>query len=378
MHQHLVCGRHRQGHSSAYLLSWYYAWGGAYDTSAGWAWRIGSSHNHSGYQNPMAAWALSSVDALKPKGATAVQDWTTSTKRQLEFYRWLQSTEGAIAGGATNSWQGHYAAPPSTLPTFYGMAYDWQPVYHDPPSNQWFGFQAWSMERVAELYYATGQRRRQARAGQVGQVGHRQHHGQRRRDLPDPLDAGVDRPPDTWNPNNPGSNSGLHVSIRDYTTDVGVAGSYAKVLMYYAAKSGNATAKTVAKGLLDGLWKNNQDAKGVSVTETKADYSRLNDPVYVPPGWTGKMPNGDTINSSSTFMSIPSFYKNDPDWPKVDAYLKGTGPAPSFNYHRVLAQVDVAVALAGVRPPLPLTPDLGPGPPSGRARARPEPDLSPT
>ena len=59
--------------SSAYLLSWYYAWGGANDTSAGWAWRIGSSHNHSGYQNPMAAWALSNVTALKPKGATAVQ-----------------------------------------------------------------------------------------------------------------------------------------------------------------------------------------------------------------------------------------------------------------------------------------------------------------
>ncbi len=29
--------------ASHYLLSWYYAWGGATDTSAGWAWRIGSS-----------------------------------------------------------------------------------------------------------------------------------------------------------------------------------------------------------------------------------------------------------------------------------------------------------------------------------------------
>uniref|UniRef100_UPI000E6A83AC glycoside hydrolase family 48 protein n=1 Tax=Streptomyces scabiei TaxID=1930 RepID=UPI000E6A83AC len=29
--------------SSMYLLSWYYAWGGATDTNAGWAWRIGSS-----------------------------------------------------------------------------------------------------------------------------------------------------------------------------------------------------------------------------------------------------------------------------------------------------------------------------------------------
>lgn len=38
--------------ASHYLLSWYYAWGGATDTSAGWAWRIGSSHVHGGYQNP--------------------------------------------------------------------------------------------------------------------------------------------------------------------------------------------------------------------------------------------------------------------------------------------------------------------------------------
>ena len=36
------------------------------------------------------------------------------------------------------------------------MYYDFEPVYHDPPSNQWFGFQAWPMERVAEYYYVTG------------------------------------------------------------------------------------------------------------------------------------------------------------------------------------------------------------------------------
>ncbi|MEV4744868.1 glycoside hydrolase family 48 protein [Streptosporangium sp. NPDC049248] len=332
--------------SASYLLSWYYAWGGANDSSAGWAWRIGSSHNHSGYQNPMAAWALSSVDVLKPKGTTAVADWTISAKRQLEFYRWLQSSEGAIAGGATNSWQGHYAAPPSTLPTFYGMAYDWQPVYHDPPSNQWFGFQAWTMERVAELYYATGNADAKLILDKWVKWATDNTTVNADGTYQIPSTLVWTGQPDTWNANNPGSNSGLHVSIRDYTTDVGVAGSYAKVLMYYAAKSGNATAKNVAKGLLDGMWKNNQDAKGVSVPETKADYSRLNDPVYVPAGWSGKMPNGDVINSSSTFLSIRSFYKNDPDWPKVDAFLKGTGPAPSFNYHRFWAQVDVAVALA--------------------------------
>ncbi|MCG5216973.1 glycoside hydrolase family 48 protein [Streptosporangium soli] len=332
--------------SSAYLMSWYYAWGGANDTSAGWAWRIGSSHNHSGYQNPMAAWALSNVDVLKPKGATAVQDWSTSLTRQLEFYRWLQSSEGAIAGGATNSWQGHYASPPSNLPKFYGMTYDWQPVYHDPPSNQWFGFQAWSMERVAELYYATGNAAAKTVLDKWVKWATDNTTINANGTYQIPSTLVWTGQPDTWNAANPGSNSGLHVSIKDYTTDVGVAGSYAKVLMYYAAKSGDANAKAVAKGLLDGMWANNQDAKGVSVPETKGDYNRLDDPIYIPAGWTGEMPNGDAINSNSTFLSIRSFYKNDPDWPKVQNYLDGTGPAPTFNYHRFWAQVDVAVALA--------------------------------
>ncbi|WP_061451316.1 glycoside hydrolase family 48 protein, partial [Streptomyces scabiei] len=51
--------------ASFYLLSWYYAWGGATDTNAGWAWRIGSSHAHGGYQNPMAAYALANYAPLK-------------------------------------------------------------------------------------------------------------------------------------------------------------------------------------------------------------------------------------------------------------------------------------------------------------------------
>ncbi len=124
-----------------------------------------------------------------------------------------------------------------------------------------------------------------------------------------------------------------------------MAGSYAKVLMYYAARAQDAEAQAMAKALLDGVW-DNRDAKGVSVAETKTDYRRVDDPVYVPPGWSGTMPNGDPINSDSTFLSIRSFYEDDPDWPRVEAFLDGSGPAPVFNYHRFWAQVDVAVALA--------------------------------
>ncbi|MEU1800591.1 glycoside hydrolase family 48 protein [Streptomyces sp. NPDC019937] len=330
--------------SSSYLLSWYYAWGGATDTSAGWAWRIGSSHAHGGYQNPMAAWALSNYADLKPKSATGASDWSTSLKRQLEFYRWLQSSEGAIAGGATNSWQGRYATPPAGKSTFYGMYYDEAPVYHDPPSNQWFGFQAWSMERVAEYYNRTGD----ASAKTVldkwvkWALSKTTINPDGTYQFPSTLQWSGQ--PDTWNASSPGANTGLHVTVADYTNDVGVAAAYAKTLSYYAAKSGDTSAKNTAKALLDGMWDHYQDALGIAVPESRADYNRFDDPVYVPSGWTGTMPNGDKIDSSSTFLSIRSFYKNDPAWSKVEAYLKG-GAVPSFTYHRFWAQADIALAM---------------------------------
>jgi len=331
--------------SSAYLMSWYYAWGGSTDTSSGWAWRIGSSHSHSGYQNPLAAYALSSYAPLKPKSATGSADWATSLTRQLEFYRWLQTDEGAIAGGATNSWAGRYATPPAGKSTFYGMYYDEAPVYHDPPSNQWFGFQAWSMERVAEYYQQTGNAQAKAVLDKWVSWALSQTTVNPDGTYRFPATLSWSGQPDTWNASSPGANAGLHVNVVDYTNDVGVAGAYARTLTYYAAKSGNTQAKTVAKALLDGMWSHYQDSLGIATPETRADYNRFDDSVYVPSSWTGKMPNGDTINSSSTFISLRSFYKNDPNWSKIEAYLAG-GAAPSFTYHRFWAQSDIALALA--------------------------------
>lgn len=52
----------------------------------------------------------------------------------------------------------------------------------------------------------------------------------------------------------------------------------------------------------------------------------------------------DQINSISTFLDIRSWYKNDPNWPQLKAYLDG-GQAPIFRYHRFWEQADVALAL---------------------------------
>ena len=345
--------------SDDYLLGWYYAWGGSLSTSGGWAWRIGDATAHFGYQNPLAAYALSSVPALEPKSPTAPTDWATSLQRQLEFYQWLQSSEGAIAGGATNSWGGAYGTPPAGDSTFYGMYYDPAPVYHDPPSNDWFGMQTWSMERVAEYYYVTGDAKAKAVLDKwvAWVMPNITADADGTWSIPSNLDWSGQ--PDTWNPTSPGTNAGLHVTITSSGQDVGLAGSLAKLLSYYAAKSGDTAAQAKAKALLDDMWANDQDSKGITTTETRTDYSRFDDVypnglnsdgstgggVYVPPGWSGKMPNGDVIAPGATFLSLRSWYKNDPDWPKVQAYLDG-GPAPTFNYHRFWAQSDIAMAYA--------------------------------
>ena len=93
------------------------------------------------------------------------------------------------------------------------------------------------------------------------------------------------------------------------------------------------------------MWAKHRDKIGVSTPETRVDYKRFADPVYVPPAFKGKMPNGDPIESGATFTSIRSKYRNDPSWPKVEAYLKG-GKPPVFTYHRMWGQSDIAIANA--------------------------------
>ena len=339
--------------SMTYLLGWYYAWGGADPSAGSWAWRIGDAADHFGYQNPMAAWALTNVAAMAPKAATAKTDWTASLGRQLEFYQWLQSAEGAFAGGATNSWGGAYGTPPAGDPTFYGMAYDFQPVYHDPPSNNWFGMQVWSGERLAEYYYTTGDAKAKAMLDKWvawASANTTADPSTGNFSVPDTLNWSGQ--PATWNPTSPAANTNLHVTIVSSGTDVGTTAAYVKLLDYYAAKSGSASAKTLAKNLLDALWKHT-DGIGVGIPETRTDYNRFTQVwnsssqqgLFVPAGWSGKMPDGDVIAPGKTFLDIRSWYKNDPNWSKVQAYLNG-GAAPSFTYHRFWAQSDIAMANA--------------------------------
>ncbi|WEK54901.1 MAG: glycoside hydrolase family 48 protein [Candidatus Cohnella colombiensis] len=343
--------------SEMYLLAWYTSWGGGLGQGGEWAWRIGASHAHQAYQNPVAAYALgTTAGGLIPSSATAQSDWSASLKRQLEFYNWLLSNEGAIGGGATNSWNGSYSAYPTGVSTFYGLAYQENPVYLDPGSNTWFGFQTWPMERVAELYYilassgdTTSQNFLMAKNAITKWIDwsidytfvnkrpvsdssgyYLNASGQRVLGGLNPTIASTSAPgefwvpggqewsgqPDTWNSYATFTgNPNFHVTTKNPSQDVGVLGNYIKALSFFAAgtksESGSFTtlgnqAKTMADQLLDVAWGYN-DGVGIAINEQRADYNRyFTKEIYIPNGWSGTFGQGNTIPGTGSIASDPS------------------------------------------------------------------------
>lgn len=339
------------GYESAhYLMSWYYSWGGSLTTTGGWSWRISSSHCHFGYQNPVAAWALSTYDELKPISQNGVSDWSKSLDRQLEFYQYLQSKEGAIAGGATNSWNGNYSAYPAGKSEFYDMAYDDNPVYHDPGSGTWGGWQGWSVERIAEFYYLTNDPRAKKIIDKyVGWVKDNLLLTGDGFEIPAGLEWSGE--PEPWNPGSPAENNNLSVTVTGRNQDLGIAASYAKTLTFYAAATEkyetlDTDARDLAREVLDRMWTKYRDNKGLSAPEARGDYTRFfEQEVYVPSDFTGAMPSGAAIEPGATFFSLRPQYANDPDFQKLqDAY--DAGEDYTQNYHRAWAQIEIALANA--------------------------------
>lgn len=361
-----------QGTNKHYLLGWYYSWGGDTDKESwgSWAWKIGCSHNHFGYQNPMAAWVLSDDDYsndtkdFTSKSANGKSDWSKSLERQIELYQWLQSSEGAIAGGCTNSYttdNGSYQKYPEGTSTFYGMAYDEAPVYLDPPSNQWFGMQVWSLQRLAEYYYETGDERAQSVLNKWAKWALDNIHMKDDGTFEIPSTLGWSGQPDTWTGESTG-NPGLHVTVKSYSgTDIGVNGSLANTLSYISAanakynyagdtvtfngKTASLTDRTqnAAKEILDRMWTNYSDSLGLTCAEDVDPAKYFDNTITTPNGWTGKMANGAEIKDGTSFIDLRSEYKKDPSYSQFkDAYDKGEHT--QMAYHRYWGQVDAALA----------------------------------
>ncbi|KAG4104478.1 family 48 glycoside hydrolase [Neocallimastix lanati (nom. inval.)] len=300
------CQAGRGKNSAHYLISWYFAWGGG--LQGDWAWRIGSSHTHTGYQNPLAAWVLSTQSAFKPKSSTGAKDWATSLDRQLELFRWLQSAEGCIAGGATNSWQG------------------------------------WGMERVCSLYYLSGNEK----AGKICQEWAKWVKNTTRvsgGEVVHATNLEWSGNPDEWNSSNfnkSNLNRSLHGTVSSDGIDIGTIASIIKGLMWVSMKDGDQEGINLSIDVMDAI-ENYKDDLGYGTTEARGDYDKFGGEVYIPRGWSGKNAQGANIRNGVTFIDIRPKYKQDPDWEQVEAYLNG-GEPPVFTYHRFWAQTEIAVA----------------------------------
>lgn len=338
--------------SMHYLISWFTAWG-APVASETWAWKEGCSASHQGYQNPMTAYALSTVPELKPKSSNGKSDWAKSLERQIEMLTFLQSDEGAIAGGVNNSIGDVYAPDTEGLPRFYGMTYDWQPVWHDPPSNRWYGFQAWGLQRLAEYYYETGNEDAYNILKKWSDWACSHITVESDGTFKIPSDMSWTGAPEEWNGmSSYNGNPGLHVSVDTYGSDLGIAGSTANLLAFFAAGTRehkgelDETAYTTAKSLLDCVLLNNEDDLGYSVEEERGDYERFfTQVVDIPEGWKGKNAQGADIQKGMKFIDMRPAYKQDPNWDNLKSSYDA-GIAPKFQYHRFWHQVDIAMGMA--------------------------------
>lgn len=332
--------------SCHYLLSQSSSWSGA--ISGLWSWRTGNSHCRQANQNPVAAYTLSVVPAFSPKSANGRTNWNTSLQRQLEFYQYLQSAEGAIAGGVTNSWNGRYEVYPAGSSTFYKMAYAKVPAGNIPPEAGWFGDQAGAMERLMEYYYLTGDNMAKQVCDKwaVWAMAETRLNPDETYLIPETLSWSGS--PNPWTGASTG-NPNLHCTVSGYTSDPGVTAVYAKALIYYTKACAkwtgtvNQAAQAMAAKLLDQMWVLYRDSTGVACEETRADYFRFFDPVYIPANYNGINGQGAELGNGVTFIEMRPRYLSDPDFPIIlNAYLSGV--APVMRYHRFWAQAEIAMA----------------------------------
>lgn len=395
------------GDGCHYLLSWGCGFGGGMpgtDHESYWGFRIGNSEIHFGYNCVDVAWMCQTGKDFAPSATGSAARYKTSLARQMELIRWLQSPEGPIAGGVTSNYRGIYGTPDDgrQTATFYGLYYNYSPSWHNPPSNNWSGYQVWGLERVAHLYALVAGSALQADkdiAANCAVILDRWMNWAWQHFLID--NAGVitmpiglkwveeSAGPGTatkantegtyeylpslkwdntgdyaafWNASSV-PNPNLHCAITDTGLDLGVAAGFVQMVVEYCyaikvikggltgvIPNGTATYQQLldrAIAFLDSMWTNYQDPKGFGVVEPMGAFTRMNDKLWIPQQFgTGAMPDGSVLkNNTTTFLSMRPFYQTTDIWPQIQSYING-GPVPSQKYHRFWANVDVAVSYA--------------------------------
>ena len=345
------------------LMGIHTEWGSGIEGS--WGWQTSGSHIQLADQNPLSAYACVKdpdiSNAMKATGALA--DYQESLKRQMEYYLWLQSKEGPIAGGCTNSFRGRYEVYPSGWPCFYDMIYVAHPAMTDPGCNESIRSQAVTIQRLAELYQTVKQE------GEITGVKPGEMTIEQAADtlltrwikwfianvkfdekdkfgntcaylIPEKLDwGGSTNVPATWTGYyDPNGNRYLSAKITSYgQADVESVSAICNALICYAkakevdakyaTEEGTETAQKAlyyANRLLTAQYREGRDDKGIAFTDSDAALARVfEEEVYIPPYYDGKMPDGSVLTNGATFSSIRSQYRKDPAYKEAEAYYAG-------------------------------------------------------
>ena len=309
--------------SCHYLISWYIAWGAGLNEN--WAWRIGCHQVHCGYQNPLAAYYLMKV---------GVDDWDISLKRQVELVEFCQAVNGAIGGGVIND-----IDKPNG--PFYGMQYCQHPVYLDPPSNSWSGWQYWLMERMFQYIYVVNDKKAYKICEKWLKEWAIKEMKLTDKDIEIPI--GIE-----WEGSADNNPKDLKCKVLSYGKDVGLIGAFVKCLIFWDQANRKWYNKPqleiqqMAKKILDIMWSKYRDEKGIATEEERPDYERFwSQVVPVPKGVEKVFPWGGKLTSKS------KFYETRPDYgeplPSKGPY-NSKNPPPKYKYHRTWQQIAIALA----------------------------------
>ena len=265
--------------SAHYLLSWYYAWGGALDSSR----RLGLAHRlvARALRLPEPARGLGAVDRLGPDAEVGRPPRPTGRPRS------------SVSSSSTPGCRPPRAASPVVRPTA-GTARTRRRRPARPRSTAWATPRrpstttrrrtsgsacrrgASSASPSCTTPPATRRPRRSSTSGSPGSSRTSRTDGA---DWKVPSELTWTGKPDTWNKANPGSNSGLSVAVKSYGQDVGVAGDTARALLFYAAKSGDTASRTRPRRCSTRSGPPTRTTWASAPTETRGDFLRFDDDV---------------------------------------------------------------------------------------------------
>jgi len=323
-----------------YLVSRYFSWKG--DIHGKWLTKkVSSNIIGIGSQNPLVAYILSNIKEFKSDNEDIILKWKKTYKRQIEFIRWLQSSEGAIVGNAIYI---SSSIEINKVPTFYNLVFS---NNSNEEENNLFSTQCFVFESIAELYYITKDKDIETILFKWLDWVLTVFHLTSDRSFRIPNRLSFEGQPEKWIPNTKikdHKNKHLNVIVEDFNNDLGVAASLSKILLWVGKKINNEDYLTLGREILERQEILNKDEDGYATEEKFYQYRLFNKKLPIQKDFKGVYGRSTKINDKSSFLSIRPYYKRDKNWKKIQTFLDKGTPVPKFRYHRFWEQCEILSA----------------------------------